>query len=144
MNIELKLKELLSQYNFITNVLIFGSYATNKQNSMSDIDIAMQTNRDIDIFELGEIISNLESTLALKIDLVILNNLYKKSPLLAYNIYQSHKSVYINDTQAYNNFKENALHYYMDFKPIIEEQNKAFLERVKNGTIAKIKTIENV
>lgn len=140
MNIELKLKELLSQYNFIVNVLIFGSYAKNKQNSMSDIDIAVQTNKEIDIFELGEIISNLESTLALKIDLLILNNLYKKSPLLAYNIYQSHKQVYVNDTETYNSFKENALHYYLDFQHVIEEQNIAFLERVKNGTIAKIKT----
>lgn len=140
MKMELKLEKVLSQYDFITNVLIFGSYATDKQNSMSDIDIAMQTNKDIDIFELGEIISNLESALALKTDLVILNDLYKKSPLLAYNIYQSHKAVYINDTGAYNNFKENALHYYLDFQHVIEEQNKAFLERVKNGTIAKIKT----
>lgn len=140
MNIELKLKELLSQYDFITNVLIFGSYATDKQNIMSDIDIAMHTNKDIDIFELGEIISNLESTLALKIDLVVLNNLYKKSPLLAYNIYQSHKPIYINDTEAYSSFKENALHYYLDFQHVIEDQNIAFLERVKNGTIAKIKT----
>lgn len=140
MTIESKLKELLNQYDFVTNVLIFGSYAANKQNNMSDIDIAMHTNKDIDIFELGEIISNLESTLNLKIDLVILNNLYKKSPLLAYNIYQSHKPVYLNDTVTYNNFKENALHYYLDFQHVIEEQNKAFLERVKNGTIAKIKT----
>ncbi|MDQ1244826.1 MAG: hypothetical protein QG565_1166 [Campylobacterota bacterium] len=140
MNIELKLKELLGQYDFITNVLIFGSYAANKQNSMSDIDIAMHTDKDIDIFELGEIISNLESALNLKTDLVILNDLYKKSPLLAYNIYQSHKPVYLNDTVAYSSFKENALHYYLDFQHVIEEQNIAFLERVKNGTIAKIKT----
>lgn len=140
MNIELKLQKVLNQYDFITNILIFGSFATNKQNNMSDIDIAIQANKDIDIFELGEIISNIESTLDLKTDLVILNDLYKTSPLLAYNIYQSHKPLYITDTEAYNNFKENALHYYMDFKPIIEEQNRAFLERVKNGTIAKIKT----
>ncbi|MDD5400779.1 MAG: nucleotidyltransferase domain-containing protein [Sulfurimonas sp.] len=140
MNIELKLQKLLSRYDFITNVLIFGSYALNKQNDMSDIDIAIQTKKDIDIFELGEIISNLESTLALKTDLVILNNLYKKSPLLAYNIYQSHKPVYINDTGAYSDFKLNALHYYLDFQHVIEDQNIAFLERVKNGTIAKIKT----
>lgn len=140
MTIESKLKELLNQYDFVTNVLIFGSYAANKQNNMSDIDIAIHTNKDIDIFELGEIISNLESTLNLKTDLVILNNLYKKSPLLAYNIYQSHKPVYLNDTGTYNSFKENALHYYLDFQHVIEEQNIAFLERVKNGTIAKIKT----
>src|SRR3990167_3156441 len=137
MKIELKLQELLSQYDFISNVLIFGSFALDKQNSMSDIDIAIQTTRDIDIFTIGEIISNLESALAIKIDLVILNNLYKKSPLLAYNIYQSHKQVYINDVEKYNDFKSNALHYYLDFKPIIEEQNRAFLKRVENGTIAK-------
>ncbi|OHD97508.1 MAG: hypothetical protein A3E21_02525 [Sulfurimonas sp. RIFCSPHIGHO2_12_FULL_36_9] len=140
MKIELKLQELLSQYDFISNVLIFGSFALDKQNSMSDIDIAIQTTRDIDIFTIGEIISNLESALAIKIDLVILNNLYKKSPLLAYNIYQSHKQVYINDVEKYNDFKSNALHYYLDFKPIIEEQNRAFLKRVENGTIAKTKT----
>ncbi len=140
MNIELKLQELLGQYDFISNVLIFGSFALDKQNSMSDIDIAIQTKEDIDIFTIGEIISNLESALAIKIDLVILNNLYKKSPLLAYNIYQSHKQVYINNVEKYNDFKSNALHYYLDFKPIIEEQNRAFLKRVENGTISMYRT----
>lgn len=136
---EAKIITILKRYDFITNAFIFGSYAKNKQTSLSDIDIAIQTNKDIDLFTIGEIIADLESIGNIKIDLVLCNELYKYSPLLAYNIYQNHKILYIQNTKEYNDFKENSLHYYLDFKPVIDEQNTAFLERVKNGNIAKTK-----
>jgi hypothetical protein len=46
----------------------------------------------------------------------------------------------IKDNKAYQSFKIKALHSYMDFKPIIEAQNRAFLERIEYGTSTKTKT----
>jgi len=134
------LVDILSNYDFITNAIIFGSYASHTHNKLSDIDIAIHTQKDIDLLTLGEIISKLESQLKRKVDLVILNDLYKKSPLLCYNIYKSHKIIFVNNEEKYKKFKLNSLHYYMDFEPIIAQQNRAFLERIDSGTIGKTKT----
>ena len=138
--IETQISEILTKYDFISNILLFGSYAAGKNSYLSDIDIAIHTTKELELLELGSLISLLESTLDIKVDLVILNELYKKSPLLAYNIYQSHKIISIRDKKRYREFKSNALHYYMDFKPVLEAQNRAFLKRIEDGTLAKIKT----
>jgi len=134
------LTSILDSYNFIINALLFGSCANNTQHVISDIDIAIEINKDIDIFTIGDIISKLESATNKKIDLVILNNLYKKSPLLAYNIYLQHKIIFLKDEKSFKSFKENALHYYMDFEHILDEQNRAFLQRIADGNLAKTKT----
>ena len=135
-----KIKEILNSYDAVTNALLFGSYAKGIAKSMSDIDIAIQTREEMDLFTIGEIIANIESAIERRVDLVVLNDLYKKAPLLAFNIYQKHKVLFIKDKEAYDSFKENALHFYLDFKHIIDEQNRAFSQRVADGTLAKIKT----
>ena len=139
MNIS-KIKKILFSYDIIKNALLFGSYADNTQHTMSDIDIAVETKNEIDIFTIGEMISKLENATDKKIDFIILNDLYKKSPLLAYNIYQKHKIIFLKDENSFKSFKENALHCYMDFKHILDEQNKAFSQRIADGDLAKIKT----
>lgn len=135
-----KIKEILDSYDVIINALLFGSYAKGASHSMSDIDIAIQTREEPDLLAIGEIISDVESVAEKKVDLVMLNDLYKKAPLLAFNIYQNHKILFIKDKEAFDSFKENALHFYLDFKHIIDEQNRAFLQRVADGTLAEIKT----
>ena len=135
-----KIKETLNSYDVITNALLFGSYAKGTPHGMSDIDIAIQTRKDLDLLAIGEIISTIESVVEKKVDLVVLNDLHKKAPLLAFNIYQNHKALFVKDKKAYDSFKENALHFYLDFKHIIDEQNRSFSQRVADGTLAKIKT----
>ena len=135
-----KIKNILLSYDVITNALLFGSYADNTQHTMSDIDIAVETKNDMDIFTMGEIISKLESATDKKIDFIILNDLYIKSPLLAYNIYQKYKIIFLKNKKSFTSFKENTLHHYMDFKHVLDEQNRAFLQRIADGNLAKIKT----
>ncbi|WP_457749140.1 type VII toxin-antitoxin system MntA family adenylyltransferase antitoxin [Sulfurimonas sp.] len=135
-----KIKNILQNYATIENALLFGSYASNTAHNMSDVDIAIQTSEELDIFEIGEIIAVLESHLGKKIDFILLNELYKKSPLLAYNIYKNHLPLFIKNREKYNYFKESALHYYLDFKHVIDAQNEAFNERIANGNLAKTQT----
>ncbi|QOP44291.1 nucleotidyltransferase domain-containing protein [Sulfurimonas sediminis] len=135
-----QIKNILQKYEVIENALLFGSYANNQQHKMSDIDIAVQTTKELDLFEMGEIISDLETQLNNKIDFIILNELYKNSPLLAYNIYLNHIPVFIHNHKKYNIFKENSMHYYFDFKHIIDEQNETFKQRILDGNIAKTQT----
>ena len=133
-------KRVLSQYDYIDYALLFGSYANGKEYAMSDIDIALYTTRDLSLYEVGTIISDMESALERKIDLVLLNDLPFQRPLLAYNIYLNHRIIFNNNPEAYHKFKEMALHAYMDFKPMIEDQNRAFDQRIQNGTLAKTQT----
>lgn len=140
MNILKEIDNILSKYDFISTALVFGSYAANTFTSMSDIDIAVGTTRELTLPEIGEIISILESKLRKKIDLVILNNLPYRRPLLAYNIYRKHVLIFSRDTSFYHQFKTDTLHAYMDFKHIIDAQNKAFDQRIHNGTLAETQT----
>ncbi len=131
---------LTSEYSFIRTALLFGSYASSSEHNMSDIDIAIECDEEISFLMMGDIVSFLEASLKRRVDLVILNDIYKKSPLLAYNIYKSHKKIFVHDREKYQEFKLNALHYYMDFKPIIEMHHKAFSKRIQSGNLAKTQT----
>jgi len=133
-----KIASILNRFDFIKNALLFGSYASKKSGFLSDIDIAIETSKDISLLEYGSIVATLEDALNKKIDLVILNELYKKEPLLAYNIYINHKPIFIKDKAKYDNFKLYALKYYTDLKPLFNLTNKAIRKRVKNGTFGEI------
>ncbi|PHS58191.1 MAG: hypothetical protein COB17_04140 [Sulfurimonas sp.] len=75
----MQVKNILQENQNIIFALLFGSYANGKSNDMSDIDIAIFTDKELDIFEFGMIVSDLEQLSDKKIDLVVLNNLYKKT-----------------------------------------------------------------
>jgi len=135
-----KIRDILEEYDFIINALLFGSYSNGKADRFSDVDIAIEVTETIDLLTMGEIISRLEIEVERKTDLVIINDLHKKSPLLAFNIYKNHKRLFIKDQKRYDGFKENALHFYLDFKRVLDEQNRMFLKRVESGNIGKIKT----
>jgi len=135
-----KIRDILEEYDFIINALLFGSYSNGKADRFSDVDIAIEVTKTIDLLTMGEIISRLEIEVERKTDLVIINDLHKKSPLLAFNIYKNHKRLFIKDQKRYDGFKENALHFYLDFKRVLDEQNRMFLKRVESGNIGKIKT----
>ena len=134
------LRKLLEPYNFIDFVLLFGSYAKGKQTFLSDIDIAIFTNRSIDLFEQGNLISLLEENLNKKVDLILLNNLEKKDTKMAFNIVSNHKVILNRSNKKYVDFKADTYKYYFDLQPMYEMFDKALKKRLKSGTYGKIKT----
>lgn len=135
-----QITQVLSSYDTITNALVFGSFAKGTQTKMSDLDIAIETKNDMSLLSMGAIISDLETICKRKIDLIILNSLPCKAPLLAFNIYKNHIPIFINDKNSYNKFNENALHHFLDFKPVLQAQNETFTQRILDGNLAKTKT----
>ena len=127
----------MQTYDFIDFALLFGSYAKGTQRTLSDIDIGIYTHRPIDLLEQGELISALEEAFQKKIDLVLLNDLYKKSAKLAFNIVDNHQVILCKNQEAYIDFKTYTYKYYFDQKPMYEMFDKALLERMKNGTYGK-------
>lgn len=134
-----KITKILKNFPNIKFALIFGSYAKNEQRFLSDIDVAIYLDSDIDLFMQGEMIAELESEFDKKIDLVVLNGLYKKNPKLSFNIIDNHKLLFCEDMDEYFEFKAKTFKYYFDSKYIYDMFDKSLSKRLKNGTFGKIK-----
>ena len=134
-----KLADILSKYDFILFALLFGSYASGKDGYLSDIDIAIETNKELDLLTYGKMISDIETSLKKKIDLIITNELYKSDPKIAFNITDNHKVIFVKDKNRYIDFKVNSLKYYFDTMYMYKMFDKSLQERLKNGTFGKVK-----
>jgi len=113
-------------------VLLFGSYSEDSESAMSDVDVGIFYKN-----EIGYQTAMLEDLLGKKVDLIALNDVYKKDPLFGFQILENHTSVLINDEDAYVSFKTSCQLYYLDHKPLIEMQERAFLKRIENDKIGE-------
>jgi len=127
-----KLREFFkdSRYEF---VLLFGSYSSNTQNELSDVDIGIFFKDKIDYMDLGYQSAKLESKLQKKIDMIVLNDLFRKDPLFAFEILKNHKLIVLNNEKSYIDFKTFSQLFYLDHKPLIELNQKTLLNRIKSG-----------
>lgn len=134
-----KLLKKLTSFPHITFALLFGSYANGSNKYLSDVDVGIFVDKPIDLFAQGEIIATLECALGKKIDLVILNDLYKSNPKLSFNIANNHQVLFCQNDALYADFKANSWKYYFDVKYMLDMFDDAFKERLENGTYGKIK-----
>ncbi|MCH9740294.1 MAG: nucleotidyltransferase domain-containing protein [Epsilonproteobacteria bacterium] len=131
------LQEYFSDKPF-TFVLLFGSYANGTESARSDIDIGLFFNKEIDYMELGYHSAKLSSLLDKKIDITALNDLYKKDPLIAFEILENHQCLACHNQEKYIHFKTATQLAYLDNKPIIELNRATLLKRIEqNETIGK-------
>ena len=72
--------------------------------------------------DLGYDIAQLESLLEKKVDIVVLNDLYKKDSLFAFKILENHSPLVLHDTKAYIYFKRRSQLYYLDRKNELMEK----------------------
>jgi predicted nucleotidyltransferase len=118
-------------------VLLFGSYANHTFSEQSDIDLGIYFNGKIDYMALGYDTAELESLLGKKVDVVALNDIYKKDSLFAFNILENHTVMLLNDEKKYINFKTSTQLYYLDRKELIEMNRKALKKRIETNTIGE-------
>ncbi len=125
---------LLEKFDFIEFAILFGSFSHGKTSKLSDLDIGIYTNREISLLETGGLVAKLELALRLNVDIIILNNLYRKKPALAYEIISKGKPLFCKNKASLIDFKKNVLIYFMDNKVLLDEVNKTFINRLnKNG-----------
>lgn len=77
-------KEICNEYNgLVTKIVIYGSYARNKQNDESDVDIAIFVKKDINRDKLIEISSKYENKIGKVLSIIDINedeyNKYKNT-----------------------------------------------------------------
>lgn len=132
-----QVSDCLSNKDFIDFALIFGSYANKSSNNMSDIDIGLFLNIDIPLLEVGSITSEIESAVKRNADIVILNNLYKKRPLFAYQIITNCEIIICKDHDRLTEFRKNTFLYYFDMKHLSEEANINLRKRINSNKFGK-------
>jgi len=132
-----EIKNYLENYENILFAILFGSYASGKTNNKSDLDIGICTDQEINMLKLGKIITDIEKITDLKIDLIELNNLFNKSPLLAYQITANHKVIFVRDETALVNFKRMTLLNYFDTSELRKTVNTAFYNRISEKKFGK-------
>jgi predicted nucleotidyltransferase len=135
---EQELKDYFTLQKDIAFVLLFGSFASGRVNSMSDIDIAVYFTDEKDALKLGdrqiEIICAVMSICKVnRVDVVILNC---ASPFLKFQVIKYGRMFYAQDEKVFYRFKAVSLGIYQDIKPmyaLYEKMTEISLRRAIDG-----------
>lgn len=136
MNQDLLAQEL-EKYNFIVFALLFGSFAENRAMNISDIDIGIYTNRPITLLEIGLIVTRIEKIAKTKVDLIVLNNLYKKKSVLAFEIVSKGQLIFCRDHENFIKFKKDTFIYYLDTAMLRDTIDKSFKKRLSEKRLGE-------
>lgn len=134
-----RLIDTLRHHEQIVFALLFGSQYSGNSRFDSDIDIAIWFDNTPDLLALGGIIAEMESATQSKIDLIVLNDLHAKNPLLTYNITGGHDVLINRNRNVYEAFKHRSYINYFDFEPVIRAQNQKLIEELNHGNFGKAK-----
>lgn len=102
-----------------------------------DIDLAIFFSSDPGLLRVGEIISELSIITCKDIDVVTLNGLPFKHPILAYEVYSKGYLLLSNDENEHLKQRSLAMSVYMDTQPLRELMQQSFEKRVKSKNFAK-------
>ena len=126
-----ELKQIITDYS-VDFVIIFGSLVKGNFREDSDIDIAIHLQRDLELLEIGDIVSRLETKLEKSVDIVILNNLYKMDPVMAFEIISKGMPIYLINKEKFVEFKYRTFIEYMDTEYLRKLIDRDLKERIKN------------
>ncbi len=131
------LEDTLRSFDYIDFALLFGSMVEGSTQTLSDVDIGIYTNEPIDLLEQGYLVSTLEDVLQRPVDLVLLNELYKHHPKLAFNIVDKHRILLNRNHEAYIEFKTYTYKYYFDQESMYRMFDQSLHKRIVGGTYGK-------
>lgn len=130
------LKSIFESDNNVIFSLLFGSMTKNNMRYGSDIDLAIYFKDTPTLYEIGDLNLKLEKIIDYNFDLVELNNLEKKNPVLAYSIISDGILICNKDQKIFSEFKKSVLMRYLDFKPTNDLINAEFNKRLANNRFA--------
>lgn len=119
----------------VISVFIFGSFGTDRQTQLSDLDIGVLFDGNISVMEELKHTANISSLLTIeKIDLINLN----KAPIhLQHQILYQGEKIFDRIPERTQDFIENVLEIYHDYQGILykyrEDLRKGLLEDYLNG-----------
>jgi len=116
---------------------LFGSFATGKENPMSDIDLALMVDQskiddDLTEFRLNLISDFMDILNRVDIDLVLLDS---ANLFLRYNVLKTGVLLFERDEYARKIFTFETVRDYLDFEPLARVHKKALWQLAKEGRI---------
>ena len=125
--LEKRIKNFCQKKDEIIFVYLFGSYSENKQNSKSDLDLAIYFKKP-DKISLTELNYELSKLLSIdKIDIVVLN---KASILMQFRVIQRGKLVYCKDEITRIRYEAKIMSFYYDRQYYYKRHIKENLKRI--------------
>lgn len=132
------IRETLQPISMVDFAILFGSVAQGTETAMSDIDVGVYFDGEPSLLQIGSIVAALESKLQRDVDVIELNDLYKKRPTLAYEVVTQGSLVLCRIEARFVDFKRRAFHYYFDAKPLRDRMNIALTKRIASGRFGKL------
>ena len=129
--IELKVKGLSERFNILL-LYIFGSYAYDNANVLSDLDVAFLPERKFNMDKILSLIGELQDIFEEEaVDLVDLS----QAPLtLIHRVFKEGKCLYACDLRTKIEFESRKENLYYDAEHLRKEYFDALKRRIKDGT----------
>ncbi len=131
------LKAYFAALDDVVLAYLFGSHARGQAGPLSDVDVAVllaDRPDDSRCFDRRlEIMGGLMDILRLNdVDVAILN----QTPLaLRYRVVRDGALLFCRDRRAMIEFRVRTVNEYLDFKPVIEQHERAILQRARKGEL---------
>ena len=116
-------------------VLLFGSRARGEHGPMSDVDLAVRTNKNVEdvhdwkLATLGRLAGPVQS-----VDLVLIE---QASLALRYRVARDGLPLWTRDERALFSFRFEAVRDWLDFEPVLRAHDAALVRRVADGTFGE-------
>ena len=126
-----ELPDYFGRFSEIKAAYLFGSHAAGRTNSLSDLDIAVLLDDDIDFADIKlEILGGLIELGYDNVDLAVLNGM---SLLGRYEVVKHQKLLYQREDFDPHSYFSLITRKYLDFKPYLKVQREYLKERVLYG-----------
>ena len=130
-NLIKKLASFFRKENNILTVYLFGSYGTEDQTELSDIDIAILFADTVSMLEELGIAAEIE--FILKQGQIDLLNLNKASVILQHRVISTGKEIFERNPLTTADFIENTLKFYFDYGLVYKKFRDDFREELRGG-----------
>lgn len=126
-----KSKVILQNHEEIKLAYLFGSYAVDRQNDFSDIDIGIVLKKAFnpDHLYFAEIASEIEKEFNynVEVDVKILNNL---APRFLFEVINHGIIIYSSNQAFKNEFELKVIRNYLDIKPLLDFFDQSYVDEV--------------
>ena len=127
----------LEKHDFIIFAILFGSFAESRETNISDIDIGIYTDKNLNLLEIGSLVNRLEKIAKKKVDIIMVNDLYKKKPVLAFEIVSKGQLILCRGQEKFIEFKKNTFLYYLDTASLRHVVDESFKKRLKEKRLGE-------
>ncbi len=114
----------------IAYAILYGSAARGRLRSDSDVDVAVRSLRELGLWEIVDIASQLSEAIGgLQVDVKTLNP--DEDPVFAFEVFSTGRPIWMGDRKTYVKDYFKTCKLYWDLKPMLERSFKRIIEEIK-------------